>query len=280
MSTSTHPVARRVVVITGAGGIGLACARRLGAGKQIVIGTFTESRLETAFKALRGEGFAVDGKVMDVRDKQSVTEFANYAASFGTIDSIVHTSGIMPVGETTQRIFDINILGTANVIDAFLEHATVGTSFVCISSVTAHSYPLPPDVVKHFATAPADKVLEKAPLDVIPQLAYMISKNAENVRVQAAAFAWKSRGARINSVSPGLVMTGKGHDLVADPMFGHHVKAMIEVAGRACTAQEVAGVAAFLSSDDAMYINGSDIILDAGGHAIGKWMGDGSWPSQ
>lgn len=149
-------IPRNILVVTGAGGMGLATCRRLGSGRHILLGDYSSDILNPATESLARDGHSVELHKLDVSDMASVEKFAAIAGKAGHIDAIVHTAGVSPLGkshplhsssivqnlltepstgQTSQRVFEINLLGTANVIKAFLPYATLGTSAVCVSSL-------------------------------------------------------------------------------------------------------------------------------------------------
>ncbi|KAF2171638.1 hypothetical protein M409DRAFT_17875 [Zasmidium cellare ATCC 36951] len=272
-----------VVVIIGAGGCGLAAARRLASGRKLVIGSRSQKSLEATKSTLEHEGHRVETHQVDVTDSGSVHEFAKQAAAAGTLDVIVHTSGISPAqsGESADKILSVNILGTAYVIDAFLPYVGPGSSLICVSSIAAYmtwlaGAPPTPALEKHFATAPSSQLLEHDDLKkmniVATTAAYPISKRANNLRVEGFVVAYGDKGARINTVSPAAIMTKMGHEELEN---GHPegMEWMKQCGGlkRHATPDDVAAVIAFLASREASYITGTDILLDGGSRAGMLW---------
>ncbi|KAI9371707.1 hypothetical protein BJX61DRAFT_12277 [Aspergillus egyptiacus] len=275
-----------VIVITGTGGMGLAIARRLGSGTHLILADCSPTQLENAAKILREEGHSVDTIEADVASLESVQNLAQYAASRGRIQLIAHTAGLSPAQASPSQIYQVDLLGTANVIDAFLPVASRGTCLIAIASLAGHlaekQGTISAELEEHLALAPAEKLLDHPDLSTTTEEknqdhlagfhAYGISKRANILRVQASARAWGEKGARINSISPGLIATPMGHDELASAS-GEYIKGMIAAspAGRIGTAADVANAVAFLAGAEASFITGTDLLLDGGWAAAGRW---------
>ena len=267
-------VSRNVLVVVGAGGMGLAVARRLASGRLLLLADSSGARLEAALTTLRGEGHSVEGHTVDVCDHGAVQELAK-AAAVGHIDAVVHTAGVSPVMATSRQIYEVDLLGTAHVIDAFLGVAGPGTSLVCIASMAGHLASLPADFERHLAVAPASELLRHPRIDLSSAdtaTAYMVAKRGNHLRVQAAAHAWGRRGARLNTISPGVISTPMGRQELEGPL-GAYIQSMIDLSGarRVGTPDDVAGVAAFLAGPDSSFITGNDILLDGGAVSAQRW---------
>ena len=259
---------RDVVVVTGAGGMGSAVARRLGSGRTLVLADASQVQLDRAVDELSAAGFAVRGVPTDVSDREAVEKLAETASGEGRVTAVVHTAGIAAATAPARKVLEVNILGTAYVIDAFEKVAGRGTSLVCVSSMAGHYAPVDREHEAALATAPADELLE---LDCVTAVgddataAYMVSKRANHVRVQAAALAWSLRGARINTVSPGVISTAMSKAEAGSDPEGRMLKMLAACgAGRAGTPDEIADVAAFLTGPHSLYITGTDLLVDGG----------------
>ena len=146
---------RSVVIVIGTGGMGLAVARRLASGRRLLLADYSEASLDAVTTALCGEGHAAEAHAVDVADRASVEKLAAAAGEARRIDAVIHTAGVSPVMATARQIYQVDLLGTAHVIDAFLPVASPGTSLVCVASMAGHFASLPPDLERHLATAPA-----------------------------------------------------------------------------------------------------------------------------
>jgi NAD(P)-dependent dehydrogenase (short-subunit alcohol dehydrogenase family) len=175
---------------------------------------------------------------------------------------------------TARQIYQVDLLGTAHVIDAFLPVASPGTSLVCVASMAGHFASLPEDLERHLATAPAGQLLqhEGIDLDADPSTAYLVAKRGNQLRVQAAAHAWGAKGARLNTISPGVISTPMGQAELQGPV-GQYIQAMIDLsgAGRVGTPDDIAAAAAFLVGPESSFITGSDIQVDGGVVAAQRW---------
>jgi NAD(P)-dependent dehydrogenase (short-subunit alcohol dehydrogenase family) len=257
------------VVITGAGGMGLAIARRIGSGRTVILADAFPEPLDGAVAALRAEGYAAQGQLTDVSDAPSVVKLASAAAAEGPLTAVVHTAGVSAATSTVRKIMEVDLLGTAHVIDAFETVATPGMSLVCVASMAGHVAALTPDQEAALATAPTAGLLS---LDVVTSAAednavgaYIIAKRANQVRVEAAALAYNRRGARINSVSPGVISTAMAK-AEQDGAAGAHMMATLDACGigRTGTPGELAEAVAFLTGPGSSYITGTDLLIDGG----------------
>lgn len=261
-----------VVVIIGVGGIGAAAARRLGSGRLLVLADYEPGQLESAASLLRQEGYKVHTQSVDIRDAASVAMLARDASSLGRIQTVVHTAGASPPKAPAKLIYDVNLLGTAHVIDSFQPLMPSGSSMVCISSSAAHfGNDIPAGEERHFCTAPPDRLIDTPLVNLASDdngKAYRLSKKANLLRVQAAAAAYGARGARINVVSPGMVATPMGQDVLDGPN-GDRARNLIAASPikRIGTPNDIAEAVAFLAGPSASYITGAELLVDGGSTA-------------
>lgn len=263
-----------VVVVTGAGGMGTAIARRIGSGRTVILADAFPDSLEPAVEALRADGYAAKGLVTDVADAGSVAKLAAAADAEGRITAIVHTAGVSAATSTARKIMEVDLVGTANVIDAFLPVASPGTALVCVASMAGHAARLTQQQERDLAVTPTGELLA---LPVVATLsdgmtAYLIAKRGNQVRVQAAALEWNRRGARINSVSPGVISTAMAR-AEAESASGGHMLAMLDACGigRTGTPGEIAEAVAFLTGPGSFYITGTDLLVDGGQNGWIRW---------
>ena len=257
-----------VVVITGAGGMGSAIARRLGSGRRLVIADFSSSRLDALISALRAEGYTAQGVRTDVSERASVAKLADLAAETGPVTTIVHTAGVSAATATADAVMRVDLLGTAHVIEVFETVAGRGTALVCVASMAGHVAGLSPEEERALATVPADELLRLPVVTRVgqdPMRAYLVAKRANQVRVKHAALAWNRRGARVNTISPGVISTAMAQD-EAVSSTGGQMMAMLQACGadRTGTPAEIASAVAFLTGPEALYITGTDLLVDGG----------------
>jgi NAD(P)-dependent dehydrogenase (short-subunit alcohol dehydrogenase family) len=263
-------MARDVVVVIGAGGIGLAIARRQGFGKTLLLADFNEKTLQSAADELRGASYSVETHYVDVSSRGSVKALAEAAAALGNVVQVVNTAGLSPNMAPVDRLLEVDLYGSAVVFEEFENVIAPGGAALIISSMAGHMMPaLPPEQDHALAYTPADELLDLPFLkgDAIPNtlVAYMIAKRANMLRVQAAAMSWGARGARVNAISPGIIVTPLArHELESE--IGDIYRAMVEASAvkRMAPPEEIAVAASFLLGPDAGFITGSDLLIDGG----------------
>jgi NAD(P)-dependent dehydrogenase (short-subunit alcohol dehydrogenase family) len=259
-----------VIVVIGAGSIGQAIARRVSAGKHVVLADLRRENADAAAKVLSDAGFEVSIAVVDVSSRQSVHALVETATAFGPITGLIHAAGVSPTQASPATILKVDLYGTALVLEEFGNIIASGGAGVVIASQSGHRLPaLTPEQNKALATAPADELLALPMLqpDQIndPLHAYQISKRGNSLRVMAEAVRWGKRGARVNTISPGIIFTPLGRDELSGPR-GAGYRRMIDLspAGRGGTPDEVGTVGALLMGPDGAFITGSDFLMDGG----------------
>lgn len=262
-----------VIVILGVRGFGLPCARRMGKGRQLLLGDNNPETLAATSEILAREGYRVTTRVVDVSDMGSVLQFAAQSAALGTLRSIVHTAGISPRMGTPERILAVNLVGTINVLDAFLPHADEGCVGVVIASNAAHFAPLGAELEALMAKGRVEEILAEVRKVAGAETglgAYWLAKRCNQLRVQADALAWGTRGARIVSVSPGMMSTEMIH-------YERDIGAPVDAAvgdlplGRIGHPDEIATAVEWLCSPDAGFVTGTDLLVDGGQVAAIRW---------
>jgi NAD(P)-dependent dehydrogenase (short-subunit alcohol dehydrogenase family) len=268
-----------VIVVIGAGSIGQAIARRVSAGKHVLLSDLRQNIVDAAAKVLSDAGFAVSTAIVDVSSRKSVHALVENATSIGTITGIIHAAGVSPTQESPATILKVDLYGTALVLEEFGNVIASGGSGVVIASQSGHRLPaLTPEQNKALATTLADELLALPMLqpDQIQDSlhAYQVSKRGNSLRVMAEAVRWGKRGARVNTISPGIIITPLANDELSGPR-GAGYRRMIELcpAGRAGTPDEVGNVGAFLMGPDSAFITGSDFLMD-GGVTAAYWYGE------
>jgi len=270
---------KNVIVVIGAGSIGQAIARRVSAGKHIVLADLRPENADAAAKVLSDAGFEVSTTKVDVSSRASVQDLVKTATSFGEVYGVIHAAGVSPSQASPQTILKVDLYGTALVLAEFGNVIAQRGSGVVIASQSGHR--LPPLSVEQnalLATTPVEELLALPmlqPDQVKDSLhAYQISKRGNSLRVMAEAVRWGKRGARINTISPGIIITPLANDELKGPR-GAGYRRMIEIssAGRAGTPDEVGNVGALLMGSDGAFITGSDFLMD-GGVTAAYWFGE------
>lgn len=268
-----------VIVLIGAGSIGIAIARRVSAGKHLLLADLRVENAEAGARTLRDAGFDVSTATVDVSSRSSVQALVEAAAALGEVSGLIHAAGVSPSQASPATILAVDLYGTAVVLEEFGKVIAKGGAAVVIASQSGHRLPaLTTDENKALATAPADELLSLPMLRpervTDPLHAYQLSKRGNALRVMCEAVRWGWRGARVNTISPGIVITPLARDELAGPR-GDGYRRMIEVCpvGRAATPDEVGHVGALLMGPDGTFITGSDILMD-GGVTASYWFGE------
>jgi NAD(P)-dependent dehydrogenase (short-subunit alcohol dehydrogenase family) len=239
-----------------------------------VLADYSELRVHETATLLEREGMIVDASIVDVADRGAVDALAKAAEACGRIEAVIHTAGVSPTMATSQRIYEVDLVGTAHVIDSLYTVATPGMALVCIASMAGQFASLPAEFERHLATTPTERLLDHPGIDfdASSQMAYVVAKRANQLRVQAAAHLWGGKGARLNTISPGVISTPMGAEELEGPA-GAMIQAMIDLSGarRIGTAEDIAAVASFLISPESAFITGNDLLVDGGAIAAQRW---------
>jgi len=275
---------KNVIVVIGPGQIGQAIARRVGVGKHLLLADMREENANAA-EVLGNAGYEVSVTTVDVSSRETVHALIEKATSLGEVTGLIHAAGVSPSQASPETILKVDLYGTALVLEEFGSVIAAGGSGVVIASQSGHRLPpLSVEQNKALATTPVEGLLSLAFLQ-LDQVAgslhaYQLAKRGNSLRVMAEALHWGKRGARINTISPGIVMTPLAKDELTGPR-GESYRKMIEgsVAGRAGTPDEVGSVAALLMGADGGFITGSDFLMD-GGVTAAYWFGGLAQPGQ
>lgn len=269
----------KVIVVIGAGSIGQAIARRVSAGKHVLLADLRQENSDAAAKVLSEAGFEVSTAIVDVSSRVSVQSLIETATGIGGITGLIHAAGVSPSQASPATILKVDLYGTALILEEFGKVIESGGSGVVIASQSGHRLPaLTPEQDKALATTPVEQLLSLAfvqPGQIKDSLhAYQLSKRGNSLRVIAEAVQWGKRGARINTISPGIIITPLAKDELSGPR-GDGYRRMIEASavGRAGTPDEVGSVGALLMGPDGAFITGSDFLMD-GGVTAAYWYGD------
>lgn len=259
-----------VMILTGAGQIGMAIARRMGYGMKIVIGDKSKANADAIAKTMNAAGFDAIAVEMDLSSRASILGLIAEAQKYGEISMLVNAAGVSPSQASIKTILKVDLYGTAVLLEEvgkIIKHGGVG---VTISSQSGHRMPaLTPEQDALLALTPTEELLS---LDMLQEEnihdtlhAYQMAKRCNVKRVMAEAVKWGERGARINSISPGIIVTPLALDEFNGPR-GDFYKNMFAKcpAGRPGTADEVANVAELLMSGKGAFITGADFLMDGG----------------
>lgn len=270
---------KNVNVVIGAGSIGQAIVRRVSAGKHVLLADIRQENADAAAKTLSDAGFNVTTATVDVTSRTSVHALVELAMTLGAITGVIHAAGVSPSQASPETILRVDLYGTALVLEEFGNVIAAGGSGIVIASQSGHRLP-PLSIEQNSALAltPVEELLDLPFLqpDQItdPLQAYQFSKRGNSLRVMAEAVRWGKRGARVNTISPGIIITPLANDELKGPR-GDGYRRMLEIsaAGRAGTPDEVGTVGALLMGPDGAFITGSDFLMD-GGVTAAYWYGD------
>jgi NAD(P)-dependent dehydrogenase (short-subunit alcohol dehydrogenase family) len=269
----------KVIVVIGAGSIGQAIARRVGAGKHILLADLRQENADAAAKVFSEAGFEVSTLAVDVSSRQSLTTLIEKGTKIGDIHGLIHAAGVSPSQASPETILKVDLFGTALVLELFGKVIAEGGAGVVIASQSGHRLePLSIEQNKALATTPTEQLLALdflQPDKVKDSLhAYQLSKRGNSLRVMAEAVKWGKRGARINTISPGIIITPLAKDELSGPRGeGYQKMINISAVGRAGTPDEVGNIGALLMGQDGAFITGSDFLMD-GGVTAAYWYGD------
>ena len=251
----------------------------MSAGKHILLADLRQENAEAAAKTLSGAGFTVSSAKVDVSSRALVHSLVEQATSLGEVSGVIHAAGVSSSQASPETILKVDLYGTALVLEEFGKVVARGGAGAVIASQSGHRLPpLSAEQNVALAMTPVEELL-KLPMLQPDQVkdslhAYQISKRGNSLRVMAEAVRWGKRGARINTISPGIIATPLAkHELSG--LRGAGYRRMIEVsaAGRAGTPDEVGTVGALLMGSDGAFITGSDFLMD-GGVTAAFWFGE------
>ena len=272
-------IKKDVVVLVGAGGIGIAIARRVAQGKHLVVTTLTQEETKRVVERLKKDGFDVTGVACDLSSRDDILAVIEHARQFGPITNVICAGGVSPSQAPIARILRVDLYGTSVLLEEFGKVIAPGGSGVVVSSQSGHRLPaLAQEQNWALAMTPTEELLD---LDFLSEeaigttlRAYQYAKRCNVLRVQSQACEWGKRGARVFSISPGIIMTPLAFDELDGPR-GEGYRKMLDLmpAKRAGTVDEMGALVAFLMGPEATFITGTDILCD-GGCTAAYWYGD------
>lgn len=264
---------KQVMILTGAGQIGMAIARRMGYGMKLIIGDKRKENADAISDIMNKAGYDTVSIEMDLSSRDSIRSLIDTAQQYGDITMLVNAAGVSPSQASIETILKVDLYGTAVLLEEVGKVIVEGGTGVTISSQSGHRMPaLSAEIDEQLAMTPTEELLK---LDVLHPAnirdtlhAYQLAKRCNVKRVMAEAVKWGERGARINSISPGIIVTPLAIDEFNGPR-GDFYKNMFAKcpAGRPGTADEVANVAELLMSNRGAFITGADFLVDGGATA-------------
>ena len=264
---------KKVMLVTGAGQISMAIARRIGFGKKIILGDKKIENANAIAKIMNEAGYDVVPFEMDLSSRESISEIIAKAQKYGEIKYLVNGAGVSPSQAPIEAILKVDLYGTAVLLEEVGKVIAEGGCGVTISSQSGWRMPqLTAEQDRQLAMTPAEELLNLEilqPENIRDSLhAYQMAKRCNEKRVMAECVKWGQRGARLNAIAPGIIVTPLAIDEFNGPR-GDFYKNMFSKcpAGRPGTADEVANIAALLMSDAGAFITGSAFLIDGGATA-------------
>lgn len=264
---------KEVMLWTGAGQIGMAIARRMGYGKKIIVGDKSLDNAQAVADIMNTAGFDVTPMEMNLASRESIVRLIETAREYGEITALVNAAGVSPSQASIETILKVDMYGTAVLLEEAGKVIALGGAGVTISSQSGHRMPqLSAEEDEQLACTPAEKLLDLEilrPEKIRDSLhAYQMAKRCNEKRVMAEAVKWGRKGARINSISPGIIVTPLAIDEFNGPRGDFYKNMFVSCpAGRPGTADEVANVAELLMGDRGAFITGADFLIDGGATA-------------
>lgn len=257
-----------VIALLGAGSMGCAIVRRIAAGRKILLGDISEKNLEKVSSDFKYGGYDVETCIVNAMEKDSVEAFAQKAASLGKVMYFIDTAGASPNQASPEHILSLDMAGTGYAVDAFGKVMAEGGAGLIISSQTGYMYPIPNETELEILKTPTEKLMDVPFIKETATssgLAYMIAKRVNHLQAQkAAATTWKERRARINTISPGVIVMPLAYDEFAAAGEGYQQMIDASAAMRTGTSEEIAEAGAFLLGEHAKFITGTDLLIDGG----------------
>ena len=268
---------KEVAVLLGVGGIGVACIRRVGYGRHVIIANRSLDKAERVAEELHNSGFETTAMRADLSSKEDILNIIKEAQKYGEITKVVNAAGVSPSQAPVEKILEVDLYGTAVFMEEFGKVIAPGGSCIIISSQSGHRLgALSQEDNELLALTPTEELLN---LDMLKKIdntltAYQYAKRCNVLRVASESVKWGKKNARINSISPGIIITPLANDELNGPR-GENYRKMLELAPahRAGITDEVGDLCEYLMSDKAGFITGADFLID-GGTTASYWYGD------
>lgn len=260
---------KAVIALLGAGSMGTAIVRRIASGKKILLGDISEKALERVGEDFSRCGYDVETMQVNALQKESIEAFAQKASDLGPVMYFIDTAGASPNQASPEHIVNLDMVGTGYAVDAFGKVMAQGGAGLIISSQAAYMYPIPNDIELQLVNTPTEELTQVPFIQEVAMqnsgLAYMIAKRMNHLQAQrAAATTWRDRRARINTISPGVIVTPLAYDEFRANGEGYQAMIDASAARRTGTSDEIAEAAAFLLGEHATFITGTDLLIDGG----------------
>jgi NAD(P)-dependent dehydrogenase (short-subunit alcohol dehydrogenase family) len=269
-----------VVVVLGVGGMGMACARRLGPGRTLVVADHDTERLASCAAELQSNGLNVVSHAVDVSVRSSVDELAGAVKALGQLRTLVHTAGLSPTMASPARVLEVDMIGTDHVLAAFLPLAEDGTAAICIASMAGYMAGMSAELEHALAAAPTEDLLSMVgPVDDLDfGASYCMAKRVNQLRVEQAAGVWGARGGRVVTISPGIISTPMSlQELEEGAGDAMRQQLALSALPRMGTADDIAAAVEWLASPAASFVTGCDLRVDGGVtaaiHGLGLGLG-------
>lgn len=268
-----------VVVLIGAGSIGVACARRIATGKHLIIGDINLKAAKKVEEDLYNAGFETSSIQVDLASRESILNVVKEALKYGNIKNVINAAGVSPSQASIKKILEVDLYGTAVLLEEFGKVISEDGSCIVISSQSGHRLKaLSQEENELLALTPTDELLN---LEMLKENkikdtlhAYQLAKRCNVLRVASEAIKWGKRNARVNSISPGIIITPLANDELNGPRGENYKKMLaLALAKRAGTPDEVGDLCEFLMSSRGKFITGADFLID-GGASASYWYGD------
>ena len=264
---------KEVIIWTGAGQIGMAIARRIGYGKKLLVGDKSIENAQAIVSIMNSAGFDAEAYEMDLSNRDSILSMIARAQELGEVTGLINAAGVSPSQAPIESILAVDLYGTAVLLEEVGKVIAPGGAGVTISSQSGKRMPqLTAEEDRQLATTPAQQLLELPllqPENIRDTLhAYQLAKRCNEKRVMFEACRWGERGARINSISPGIIVTPLAIDEFNGPRGGFYKNMFAKCpAGRPGTADEVGVLAELIMGPQGAFITGSDFLIDGGATA-------------
>ena len=260
---------KEVIALLGAGSMGTAIVRRIAAGKKILLGDISSDNLEKASHDLKYSGYDVETMIVNALEKESIEAFAHKAASIGNVMYFIDTAGASPNQTEPKHILELDMVGTGYALDAFGSVMAKGGAGLVVASQVAYMMRIPDEVELQILSTPTEELMNITFIKETGMMnsgtAYIVAKRVNQLQVQkAAATAWKERRARINTISPGVIVTPLAYDEFNAAGEGYQQMIDASAAERTGTSDEIAEAGAFLLGEHAGFITGTDLLIDGG----------------